>query len=420
MSPDIKHMAISHDGKWLATVEEWMQPVGDTDAVFVNNVESTGNRRMESFLKIWAWRPESKQWELVTRIDRPHPQTSSGSYRILDLATDPEIDTFSTVGEDKVVRFWAPKTRSRNNVVVKDAQGEVLVTWTCHHSIQLPGTLSAPAVTQQPSSLLAYSPDGSVLAVSEPLSTDGTVYLINTCTISIASVLPNAFSGMLQGLALQDRYLILLSSDLRVYDLVTDKFKFGYTLSIPDSVTESQRATFTHLAAQRQSDTLAIVLPALKSNQKGPVTDDKLHSQLIVFSPSSPQPITSTTLSPATRALLPSTAGKGYIVIDTLANIRTFSPGGSGMTLSTPKAVELEDRLAKSGLQDIYGPSPTAVDDSAADVRPLAVEGSEGTVQQKQLADIFDVGPAFALPGMGELFEQVVGLFARKQTVAAA
>jgi hypothetical protein len=72
----------------------------------------------------------------------------------------------------------------------------------------------------------------------------------------------------------------------------------------------------------------------------------------------------------------------------------------------------------------------TAPDDAAATTDKLKLEldddDDEGddeqlpVVRQDQLTKIFDVGPAYALPPVRELFEAVARLFSKKPLVPAA
>src|SRR5690606_19990115 len=63
LEPDIKHLAISADGNWLASVDTWTPPARDLQSQAVEEI----------YLKFWKWSEERKQWELVARIDGPHP-----------------------------------------------------------------------------------------------------------------------------------------------------------------------------------------------------------------------------------------------------------------------------------------------------------------------------------------------------------
>lgn len=71
--PRVIHMQASFDGKWLATVDEWIPPKRDLDFIGHQGRDLGAERRQrrEVFLKFWQWNKENADWELVTRIDSP-------------------------------------------------------------------------------------------------------------------------------------------------------------------------------------------------------------------------------------------------------------------------------------------------------------------------------------------------------------
>jgi NET1-associated nuclear protein 1 (U3 small nucleolar RNA-associated protein 17) len=71
--PRVTHMKISHDGKWLATVDEWTPPAREYDFLKHrgSSVAIEQQHRREVFLKFWQWSQESGMWELVSRILAP-------------------------------------------------------------------------------------------------------------------------------------------------------------------------------------------------------------------------------------------------------------------------------------------------------------------------------------------------------------
>ena len=71
-------MKISHDGNWLATVDEWVPPMRDLEFLSHQgkDVERERQLRREVFLKFWQWNKENDTWKLVSRIDAPHTLVS--------------------------------------------------------------------------------------------------------------------------------------------------------------------------------------------------------------------------------------------------------------------------------------------------------------------------------------------------------
>jgi NET1-associated nuclear protein 1 (U3 small nucleolar RNA-associated protein 17) len=87
-------MRVSHDGQWLATVDEWSLPSKDIEFLSLDErpSEEEQQRRLEVFLKFWLWNAEAKEWQLVTRVDSPHALTSvdeSGAGGVLTFVADP-------------------------------------------------------------------------------------------------------------------------------------------------------------------------------------------------------------------------------------------------------------------------------------------------------------------------------------------
>ena len=161
VEPNISFLQISHDGRWLATVDEWIPPHGDMSFLDegipeFNNEEHTF--RCEVYLKFWRWDAEKALWALESRITSPHFFEDMGaSARVLDLVSDPSSVGFATIGEDRSVRFWQPKTRMRDGTLVRGAdnnKGDGLVTWSINHSVELSSCTdtSGSSTNTQPSS----------------------------------------------------------------------------------------------------------------------------------------------------------------------------------------------------------------------------------------------------------------------------
>lgn len=185
--PSIVHMAMSRNGRWLATVDEWAPPTQDLEDLLVEAEDTTDvlARHREVVLRIWAWHDRTDNdtpgaWYLNTRIDGPHrPDGTSTAARVLALVARPDDSSFATVGEDCEVHVWAPKTRLQNGRIYwsedpllvskgKKIQKEQTQTWwTMLHNIPLPAAMQEdPLQRRTPSrAVLAYSNDSSLLAV---------------------------------------------------------------------------------------------------------------------------------------------------------------------------------------------------------------------------------------------------------------
>jgi NET1-associated nuclear protein 1 (U3 small nucleolar RNA-associated protein 17) len=93
----IKHVEVSTDGEWLATIDG--RDGGDD---FQNDV----------YLKIWQWHAASTSWELNSRIDRPH-----GTAKVSALVFAPAHghQHLLSTGEDGNVKVWRVRSVTTKN-----------------------------------------------------------------------------------------------------------------------------------------------------------------------------------------------------------------------------------------------------------------------------------------------------------------
>lgn len=434
--PDVKLMRVSHDGQWLATVEEWMPPASDLSFLATDEgvaLEEQALRR-EVYLKFWSWDKQKQMWALEMRIDAPHSLCDGlVPGRVFDLAAEPRDIGFATIGEDSFVRVWKPKTRLHDGTVVRGSHGEGLVSWTCRHAIELGSSAAAldadadfPATPLPINACLAYSTDGSVLATSREYATDsasGLVCFIDTAVGDIRYTKPGLYSAGLAALAFVDRYLVILSDSLNVWDVVDEELVYSLDLDTPSLITRSK-----HLAISHVDNTFAVAFPKPGRHERS----RPRQSTVMVFDPSVPEPLYETTLPHIVTALLPAQAAKGYIALDAAAEIRTLSPRAAPfvpLNQSTAVATAITT-MEIDGVQTEDADTVQDVDMDLTEDMPARDEGLEGltdepdddkpVVRPEQLAQIFDVGPSFALPPVRELFGAVVGLYARKPRVRRA
>ncbi|KAL8857158.1 MAG: hypothetical protein Q9198_010734, partial [Flavoplaca austrocitrina] len=131
LEPNVILLQLSQDGKWLATVDEWVPPKRDLAFFSYDDdqaIEEQDGRR-EIYLKFWSWHENNKVWSLVSRVDDPHASQSGvvvGKNRVLDLVADPSSTGFATVGEDGVVKTWKASIRQRHNSTVTNKHGHSL------------------------------------------------------------------------------------------------------------------------------------------------------------------------------------------------------------------------------------------------------------------------------------------------------
>ncbi|KLJ09758.1 hypothetical protein EMPG_14819 [Blastomyces silverae] len=424
-TPDVKFLRITSDGEWLSTVDEWLQYPQDVSVLYPTTVTSRKEKR-EIFLKFWRWNESMKEWELSTRIDAPHFNSSLESARVLDLASNPAGSAFVTVGEDAVVRIWSPSARYRSGQTIKDNQNQPLQTWRAIHSIALEKFVEGSESTaSSKAASLAFSDDGSVLAVCwTDQSGARLVYLINPKSGEICHARDNLYLGTPREVGFLDRHMVILSDQLVVWDTVADQVKL--VLLMEDDATYPMGSQPKFLAMNRKSQTFAISFARVKrkgtgkSHKEQQTKQGKPRHQLAIFDMKTLRPIFETTLDYACRALLPDLRTGEYILIDAAAQIQRVG-SGDWEQLVPQIAADASSSLIQTGLENIfgaYGPLERALPAGAGVGASLPItrqiDHGQGAARENgagNLTDIFDIGPSFVLPGVDTLFEDVVKHF---------
>ncbi|KAL9103613.1 MAG: hypothetical protein Q9163_001377 [Psora crenata] len=416
--PNITHIASSHDGQWLASVDEWMPPRNDVASLAFDRQKEREEQifRQEIHLRFWSWNGDTKFWELVSRIDNPHESDTGNAYeggRILALAANPSSWGFATFGEDGTLKTWRPTIRRRNGLDVKGKAGKALTNWSSLWSTFIGSPDHSAGDDWRPNAHIAYSPDSSVIAAGLQTPSASPLYLIDSYTGQIQSVQTGLYTGPLLGLGILDRYLIILSGALISWDLVNDELYYGIDLQLP-KLSLAKLAAFSHLAVNMQCNTFAVTVPEITSVRR----ERKTTSRFAVFDHVEPDPLFVGSLPNTLTAILTAAERKGYYTIDSAAEVRTLTPGQS-LPLIPREVPKLED-APRLGLKAIFG-NGTQVKDGKLDYLSEAMEAvvhepepdrnGRGIVHQKNLAEIFGQAPAYALPPVTELFEQVAGLF---------
>jgi NET1-associated nuclear protein 1 (U3 small nucleolar RNA-associated protein 17) len=430
--PNVTLVQVSSDGKWLATVDEWIPPRDDIayldEGIAEFNEEERSFRR-EIYLKFWQWDEKSAQWALESRIDAPHFFEGQGaSARILDLVADPAGAAFATVGEDRSVRIWRPKTRTRGGVTVRGAdKGEGLVTWSLHRSISLNCSLDslepnhgdlASKVPQR--ARMAFSADGSVLAAGIADVAAGVIHIIDAIGGSIKRSITELDAALLSHLGILGRHMIVVGPSIIVWDLVTDELVH----CIPYGSWDSDRfdgSPLVRLAVNAESGTFAVALPHFEADNsaksRNPQRFLKAFSTVSVFDPHHSRAIFESRLPNYTLALVPAKNGKGYITLDSNSTIQVLSPDAGPLQL--PTAPEQASELLPESHREDEPVDETetagdAIGQHLADNDFLYSENDKPVVRPEDLQHVFDAGPSHALLPVKDLFNAVVGLYARK------
>jgi NET1-associated nuclear protein 1 (U3 small nucleolar RNA-associated protein 17) len=440
--PRVTHLQISHDGTWLATVDQWIPPKRDLEFIGYQGMDIEAERqiRREVFLKFWQWKNDNSTWELVSRVDAPHTsnQNPGSAGKVLDLAADPSSLCFSTIGEDGVIRTWSPKSRKRDRVVVRGKDGGALRSWSCQHAISIgkSGTTEYLANSSFASGVptngcVAFSEDGSILAAAIGGKDDGLTHFLDPASVAIRLSRTGMFKGEIVKMDILGQCLISLSDNLFVYDLVLDELRYSIKLGSPvRSLSTEQKLEMMHLATNQKSGTFAVAFPCKNEGRAsvGLKTTSLLdhYSELAFFTPEKPRPILKDTLPTLVTALMPAISSDGYVILDTAAEIRTVSQKGSQIATALAKStseLQLDTEMTEQpavGLLQLVEDVETTEESKMEPAPPTASTDTDDDndgppiVTQQQLSEIFDIGPAFALPPIEDMFYQVARLFSSK------
>jgi NET1-associated nuclear protein 1 (U3 small nucleolar RNA-associated protein 17) len=418
--PSVKFIQISHDGEWLATVDEWLPPRADTGYLNEGNAESSEKERLlrrEVYLKIWRRDEKNGQWTLETRIDAPHFLDGvCGNGRVSDLVAHPTGHGFATIGEDHVVRVWEPKTRLRDGVVVRGATGEGLVNWSLHRSINLPEPnklwLSDAGAGSQHArnSRLAFSGDGSVLAAGVSGSSDldnGLIHLIDANSGTIQRSMTEVDATVLCGLEIIGRHLVVITDSIIVWDLVSDDLVYCASISTK-GVDRVERTSLVRLATNETDGTFAVALPQFEKHDSASRVK-KVSSKLQIYSTQQKEPLWSNTVSGVTLSLAAKQGEKGYIVLDSVSCIRTISPASGSLALPASQNVDATQvqRIEAMTLEDGDGDATS----TALKLEEISLEADydKPVVTQQDLEEIFHDKNAPQAPK--DVFSAVLRLF---------
>lgn len=430
VEPRACQLAYSYDGRWLATIDEWEPPERDATALTEGSSAAAleySRERREIYLKFWETKEDGTTMELSSRINGPHSTRQSDD--VFDIAADKVSNKFATVGEDGVVRIWAPQVRERDGLAATGPNGQALVSWSCTRAVAVgESTKSQDELsplgdlsTHNKSGALTYSEDGSILFVAYGYYNEIVIYIINMESGEIRNTLHDMCKGAIRSLQLLTSCLVILSEDLAVYDLVADELRYGVKLG----ERSEPAARLTHLAVDQRSKTFAISVPFLKG-ANGRLTRGAV-SEVAIFGLDDNEPLLMQKLPNLLTSILPAGGSPGFIAVDSAAQIWPITEGADSSNIARPLSeLKLDDLLADQGpaaestivLLNGSGEEEEASDgeedNEAMDVDEDDDDGHAAVVAPQRLAEIFDAAPAFAMPPIEDTFYRVVGLFAQK------
>ncbi|KAF2473246.1 WD40 repeat-like protein [Lindgomyces ingoldianus] len=439
--PNVKFIQVSHDGRWLATVDEWTPPPIDMGYLEEGIPEFNEEERLfrrETYLKFWSCDEKSAQWTLESRIDAPHSFDTLGtSAQVFDLISEPTKAGFATVGEDRFVRIWRPKTRLRDGMTVRGndkRHKEGLVTWSLDWSIELCGRFDILDSSPSPHSLLnprnsrlAVSADGSVLAAGVSWSSDantGVIHILDAEKGTVRRSITELDVTALSCLGLVGRYLVAISDSIMVWDLVVDELVFCVPVELP-GIDRSHRPWLIRLATNENDGTFAVTCPQFEKNEtsksRGTRYFKKATTKIFVFEPQKPQATWSSTVPDIVLALQSMQGRRGYVILDSTASVRLVNRKAVALQLITPPPEPTPELVRRR--KDIKEDEDENEDEDRDEESNDFTQGQEllpdtendkPVVTPQQLQEIFDLSSSNTLPPVKELFNAVVGLYARK------
>jgi len=429
IEPNVHLLRVSHDGEWLATVDEWLPPRADLK--YLNEGESDWHeeerlRRREVYLKIWRRDEKNGQWALETRIDGPHfLEDISSNGKVLDLVSNPREHGFATIGEDHVVRIWKPKTRLRDGLVVRGGRlRDGLVVWSLYRSIELPNPnkLWLAEVSAGPqharTSRLAFSADGSVIAAGVSGSSDldhGLVHLIDASTATIRRSMTEIDATVLCGLGIVGRYLVVVTDCITVWDMVNDDMVYCAAINT-DGVDRIERTSIVRLAVNEDDGTFAVSLPQFEKYKDTGI--QKASSKISVYSAEQKEPLWSQVVPGITLGLTArkGKGEKGYIALDSVSCIRTVSPTIGAFKLPAPQPIE---QIEVQRIEDVTEDTQEDTTSRALQLEDVVLENEydRPVVTQQDLEEIFHNENAPQAPK--DVFSAVMSLFGGMGKAAA-
>ncbi|KAG6009749.1 hypothetical protein E4U21_001498 [Claviceps maximensis] len=425
--PLVTNIAFSADGRWLASIDEWRPTDRDVENISSDLREQFIRERHEIYLKFWEVRNDGESLALVSRINAPH--ATKYPEKILGLASDPTCSSFATIGADGNARIWRPRARLDNGVAVKDEHGKDVFSWNCTQTIAVGNGTSVDDGTDladptmcpiEVQGSVTFSEDGSTLFVAFGAGDSGVVFVIDVASGCVVKTLEGLWDGKLQSICALSSYIVVLSNDLRVYDVVGDELRYGIVVPKISGVSD-----LLQLAVDHVSGHFAVTLPI------GGV------SSIGVFDPENSEPLLVRTTPHRIVSLVSAPSTSGFIALDDAAQVWVIAEGSDPSSLATvqplqdlqlddvsasvddPKRADeillQEDEMMDVGSEDeLENGDATDGDVDMVDDDDDDDDINIQVIPQQMLTDVFDAAPAFAAPSIEDLFYKITGMLATK------
>lgn len=307
--PQIKKVAFTHDGKWMATVDEYFPPTTE-------DLLSSKDKQVE--LKFWKYIPSDGTWALTTKVSFPHGIGKS------ILSIEPACSSyynghaFLTCCENGGVRLWRPETikslQTPKELQQRKTKAERQISWSVRKVLPPLATISSTA-------FISLSPDGSMIV----LGFESTLYVIDFSSFEIVKILPNILGSRIRWLKIVGSHLVVLAkSRLAVYDLVNNTINWSLKV-----LTNSNGGRL--IDADPVTGNIAFAINSLK------IPEYEYQSRIFIFSTSSPVPIFTSTHTTAISNVkhVPGSTASRFRLLDGHSRLVTIKPSDDKTDVAT-------------------------------------------------------------------------------------
>ncbi|KAF3907471.1 hypothetical protein AA313_de0200071 [Arthrobotrys entomopaga] len=420
--PNVRFLSISGDGMWLASVDEWAAPARDFVDLGAPQPGFSETVAKEVVLRFWRWNAGSSTWELVSMIESPHGVSETGSAGdVADLTGSPNGAMFASVGGDGTIKIWGKRARTRAGVKVEK---DDMVVWNCRRNLELFRT--APGAIKD--GRIAYSADGSVVAVSYSDGEDGVVAIIDPILGNCQQEIGGLQTGRVFAISFVGKYLVIAGAErIVIWDLVKGQAEWASELKPlvggRHKLDSNNFVPNIHLATNESNGTFAVAVnyPLFREGKEKDLTRaGNTASKITVFAVEDFQVLCRKTATNGVLALEGAAngqGGNGYFWLDGAANVYFLSSGGvvsgGGAAGGQSSSGYLEDIDAVGGLANAFLEKAT-IDEAVEDAEVDAADGGdERVVRSHMLAKLFPA-PAYASPAVGDVFGRFMEIIGEK------
>ncbi|OLL27123.1 U3 small nucleolar RNA-associated protein 17 [Neolecta irregularis DAH-3] len=346
VEPSVTHVSISSDGKWMATVDEW--------------VPTHQPGHLESFLKFWQWSTEKNEWNQNTRVDSPHG-TDGKVHQVIPCPTN---HGFATVGADGLLKIWKPKTKQEKSGIEKE------ICWSCRRVI---GYGRRALINERHASCIAWCIDTSLLAFGIMNS----AVVVNAETGNVQRVFH--LSKSIREIGFVGTKLVVLSvQGLHIFDLISGNIIFQVLANVQNLAIDTLRNWFA----------------------VSQVTKDSKYKVVLFDIESSKPAFTHVFDSPVTAVLcMQSLASSSFLAITASAQITSIIPTSSSLLPDTPCK---SSKIRTKGLSAIYGSSIS----KAAVNTPFEDDSRNTVINVDRLSSLYE-NPPYAMASLDSMFAEM-------------